>query len=129
MAGRVSAFRIVNIIMAAAFIFPVAVQYNDPDPIQWMAIYGLAAAACILSVRGKLSWKFSATVGVAALAWACLIAPGVLSRPFPTTMFDSFHMTGVADEEARELGGLLIVLAWMVVLTLRARRKSKLSQS
>lgn len=129
MAGRVSGFRILNFIMAAAFIFSIAVQYNDPDPIQWMAIYGLAAAACILSLREKLSWKFSATVGVAALAWACLIAPGVLSRPFPATMFDSFHMTGVADEEARELGGLLIVLAWMVVLTLRARRKPELSQS
>jgi hypothetical protein len=118
------ALRIANVVMLLAFLFSVAVQYNDPDPIQWMAIYGLAAAACALSLRGTLSWKFSAAVGVAALAWACLIAPGVFSRPFPTTMVDSFHMTDVADEEARELGGLLIALVWMIVLTVSARRKA-----
>ncbi|MGA9362769.1 MAG: transmembrane 220 family protein [Bacteroidota bacterium] len=111
--------------MTAAFLFSVAVQYNDPDPIQWMAIYGFAAAACILSLKDTLNWKFSATVALAALVWACLIAPAVLSRPFPTTIVDSFHMTDVAVEEARELGGLLIVLGWMVVLSLAAWRKPR----
>jgi len=118
-------FSILNIIMMLAFLFSVAVQYNDPDPIQWMAIYGAAAAACILQLRGKLDWKFSATVSAAALLWALFILPGVLSRPFPTSMVDSFHMTGVADEEARELGGLLIILTWMIVLTIHLRRKEK----
>jgi hypothetical protein len=32
-------------------------------------------------------------------------------------------MTDVAVEEARELGGLLIVMTWMVVLTVTALRK------
>ena len=129
MAGRVSGFRILNFIMAATFIFSVAVQYNDPDPIQWMAIYGSAAVACILSLGGKPSWKFSAAVAAAAFIWACFIAPGVFSRPFPTTMVDSFHMTDVADEEARELGGLLIIALWMAVLAVSAGRKTTSDQS
>jgi len=123
MPGRMPVLRVLNIIMTIAFLFSVAVQYNDPDTIQWMAIYGFAAAACILSLREKLRWMFSATVAIAALAWAGLLAPAVLSRPFPTTIVDSFHMTDVAVEEARELGGLLIVMTWMVVLTLTAPRK------
>jgi hypothetical protein len=113
--------------MAAAFLFSVAVQYNDPDPLQWIAIYGCAAAACILSDRGKLPWMFSAAVAAAALIWASMLLPGVLSRPFPTTMVDSFHMTSAADEEARELGGLLIIFIWMVVLTTFARKHTKVS--
>ena len=116
---------ILNVIMTVAFLFSVAVQYNDPDPVRWMAIYGAAAAACILSLTGNLSWKFSAAVGLAALLWAAVWAPGVFSRPFPTTMVDEFHMTGVADEEARELGGLLIILIWMTVLTLVSRKKKQ----
>jgi len=129
MADRVSGFRVLTFIMAAAFAFSVAVQYNDPDPIQWIAIYGSATVACILSLMGKLSWRFSAAVAVAAFVWACFIAQGVFSRPFPTTMVDSFHMTDVADEEARELGGLLIVVLWMVVLTVSARRKTTSNKS
>jgi uncharacterized membrane protein len=120
-----SSLRILNIIMILAFLFSVAVQYNDPDPIQWILIYGAAAAACILEQRGKLNWKFSAIVAAAALLWAIFILPGVLSRPFPKTMVDQFHMTVVADEEARELGGLLIILTWMIVLTIHLRRKEK----
>jgi len=120
--------RVLNVIMMLAFLFSVAVQYNDPDPIQWIAIYGAAAAACILQLRGKLNWKFSAAVAAAALLWVLFILPGVISRPFPVTMVDSFHMTDVADEEAREVGGLLIVTAWMAVLTYYRGRKKKTAE-
>ena len=56
-------FKVANWLMIAAFLFSVAVQYNDPDPIRWMLVYGLAALACILKLRGRLSWYFPAAVG------------------------------------------------------------------
>ena len=45
--------KILNYVMAAAFIFSVIVQFNDPDPLLWMLIYGLAGAACVLAMRRR----------------------------------------------------------------------------
>ncbi len=109
-------FRIANWVMIAAFLFSVAVQYNDPDPVRWILIYGLAALACILKVRRRLRWYFPAAVGVTAFGWAASIAPRVIGKTAFGEMFQAFEMINSVVEEAREMGGLLIVAAWMVVL-------------
>ena len=111
-------FKVANWLMIAAFLFSVAVQYNDPDPIRWMLVYGLAALACVLKLRGRLSWYFPAALGAAALVWAASIAPRVIGKTTFGDMFQSFHMINAIVEEAREMGGLLIVAAWMGVLVL-----------
>ena len=116
---------ILNIVMASLFLFSVILQYNDPDPIQWMLIYGLAMIVCILYLTGKLKWYFSAAVGVAALVWAAFILPDVWGKPTDWPhVFGMMHMITERVEETREIGGLLIVAIWMLVLTLavRARR-------
>jgi hypothetical protein len=120
-------FRVANWVMTAAFLFSVAVQYNDPDPIRWMLIYGLAALACILKLRRQLSWYLPAAVGAAAFGWAASLAPGVVGKTTFGEMFQSFEMINSVVEEAREMGGLLIVAAWMGVLVATSqgeRRKS-----
>ena len=109
-------FKVANCLMIAAFLFSVAVQYNDPDPIRWMLVYGLAALACVLKLRGRLSWYLPATLGAAALGWAASIAPRVIGKTTFGDMFQSFEMINSVVEEAREMGGLLIVAAWMGVL-------------
>src|SRR5262245_2498457 len=111
-------FKVANWLMIAAFLFSVAVQYNDPDPIRWMLVYGLAALACVLKLRGQLSWYFPAALGAAALVWAASIAPRVIGKTTFGAMFQSWHMISEVVEEAREMGGLLIVAAWMGVLVL-----------
>lgn len=46
--------RLTTISLTLLFIYALAVQYNDPDPALWVAIYGLAAAAGLLSLtKGK----------------------------------------------------------------------------
>jgi len=110
------AFRVANWVIIAAFLFSVAVQYNDPDPVRWMLIYGLAALACILKLLGWLRWYLAAAVGATAFGWAASLAPGVIGKTSFGEMFQSFHMINPVVEEAREMGGLLIVAAWMGVL-------------
>ena len=44
------------------------------------------------------------------------LAPGVVGRVSPAELFQSYTMTSEAVEEGREMGGLLIVAAWMGVL-------------
>jgi len=111
-------FKVANCLMIAAFLFSVAVQYNDPDPIRWMLIYGLAALGCILKLRHRLRWYFPAAVGATAFFWAVSIAPRVIGKTTFGDMFQSFEMINPIVEEAREMGGLLIVAAWMGVLVL-----------
>jgi hypothetical protein len=117
-----SAFRAANGVMAALFVFAAAVQYNDPDPLRWMAIYLAAAAACVLVLLHRLPRWFPMFVGLAALAWAATLAPHVLGHVGWGEMVEAWEMKDVRVEEGRETYGLLIVAAWMVVLSAAHRR-------
>jgi len=117
-------FKVANWVMLAAFIFSVVVQYNDPDPVRWMLIYGLAAVACMLMLLRRLRWHLPAAVGATALGWAASLAPHVNGKTTFGEMFQSFDMINTVVEEAREMGGLLIVAGWMAVLVVMSKRKS-----
>ncbi len=68
-------FRVVGALMTVLLAVAVAVQYNDPDPIPWMAIYGAAAALSALAVvRGRAPLTPVAVVGVVALVWGLMAA-------------------------------------------------------
>jgi hypothetical protein len=116
------AFRVVSALMTVLLAVAVAVQYNDPDPVQWMAMYGVA---CVLSavavMRGRAPWAWAAAVGLVALVWGLVVAQGAYGRSHLTEMFQSWEMKSPGVEEAREASGLLIVAAWMAVLAIQAR--------
>jgi hypothetical protein len=111
--------------MTVLFLVAAALQYNDPDPLRWMAIYGLAALACLLALAGWLPRPAPALIGLVALAWAGTLAPGVMGRVSLGELFESYAMKSEPVEEAREMGGLLIVTAWMAVLALRRARPAR----
>ena len=117
--------RILTGAMAILFLFAAAVQYNDPDPLRWMAIYGLAALTCGLSLVGRLPRLAPVAVGLAALGWAATLAPGVVGRVSVGDLFESYAMKSEPVEEAREMGGLLIVTVWMAVLALTVPRPTR----
>jgi drug/metabolite transporter (DMT)-like permease len=104
--------RPLNIGMTIIFLLCAAVQYNDPDPLQWMTIYGVAAGACVLALRGRLSVLAAALIAAVALTWAAALAPGVAGR----------SNVALLAEEGRETLGLLIVGLWMIVLVIAIRK-------
>jgi hypothetical protein len=120
-------FRILNGLMAALFAFGVIVQYNDPDPLIWMLVYLAPAALCIVAAfRGGVPGWAAFGVGAIALLWGLVWSRGApLNEYFH--MFDYWEMKSAGAEEARETSGLLIIAAWMAVLTgrawFRARKK------
>lgn len=115
-----------NYVMVAVFLLCVIVQYNDPDPLQWMTMYGLAAVACILYLTRKLKWYVSGAVAVAAFVWAATILPDVVGNPTDwSQVFGTMHMISETVEETREIGGLLVVAFWMLILTFTVRRSRK----
>ncbi|MGD8279188.1 MAG: transmembrane 220 family protein [Gemmatimonadota bacterium] len=120
-AQRSGLWRAANGLMLLAFLASVAVQYNDPDPLRWVVIYGAAALACARAVTGRSGWILPALVGAAALVWALSLAPGVLGRVGFGELFEAFEMKDVRVEVGREFGGLMIIVGWMAVLLLAWR--------
>jgi hypothetical protein len=114
---------VLDLMMAALFAFAAVLQFNDPDPIPWVAIY---LAACVVSLVVASRYRpprwLIASVGAIAAGWAALIALGGPHAAEYGHMFDAWEMKSPGVEEAREASGLLIVATWMLVLFVRARR-------
>lgn len=118
-------FEIANAVMLLAFAFSAVVQFNDPDPLRWVLMYGAAALACTLTFLRRERWWSVAPVGVISLLWALALVPGVVGRVPFMQMFSAWEMQNAGIEESRELYGLLIVTAWLAVLAVRAWRRGR----
>lgn len=115
-------FRVVSAFMTVLLALAVAVQYNDPDPLRWMAIYGAACAlSALVVVRGRAPLVWVAAVGLVALVSGLIVGRGAYGGSHLSEMFQSWEMKSPGVEEAREASGLLIVAAWMAVLAIQAR--------
>ncbi len=114
--------------MLIVFALSLIVQYNDPDPFAWMAIYGLATISCLIFINRSASWIFPALTGTIALTWSLLLFPPLFASPDPLVWKDVFidaAMKTSTVEYVREIGGLWIVLGWMAVLTICALKSKK----
>ena len=115
-----TAWRVGNGFMFLAFLISVALQYNDPDALRWMVMYGAAAGA---TVAWELAWAVranAAVIAVVAFGWGTDIAWRTkLEVPFLEAVTD-WGMHAGGSEEIREVGGLVIVGLWMVVIALGA---------
>ena len=45
----IAVFRLLNGLMAVLFAVAVVVQFNDPDPLRWVAVYGAALTVSALA--------------------------------------------------------------------------------
>jgi transmembrane protein TMEM220 len=117
-------FRGAALLMALLLLSFAAVQYNDPDPARWIALYGAASLVSALAAyRPRAAGLPAAAVGAVALAWAAYWASGVIGRR--VDMGEVFAVTRMIDagvEETRETLGLVLVAAWMAVVAVRGRR-------
>jgi len=114
------ALRIAAGVMTALFLVSVAVQWNDPDPAYWMAIYGVAALLAARAAQGQLPLVPNAA--------ACAVFSALALRALPDLLgareeaFTHWHMLAARDEVAREAGGLSICALWTGVQTVFAWR-------
>jgi len=115
-----------NAIMLLLFLFAAAVQFNDPDPLPWVGIYGAAAAVCGLEARRRAPAWAPPVIALIALAWAGTLFYRAYEVPIGS-LFAEWEMRDVRIEEAREMYGLAIVGAWMIVIVIvrlaRARNR------
>jgi hypothetical protein len=117
---------VANAVMLLAFVFSAIVQFNDPDPLLWAAIYAAAALVCLLELRRRTHPVIPATMAVVALAWGATIAPRVVGKVRFSAMFAEFEMANTGIEESREMYGLVFIALWMVAVAIAAwRRQSR----
>jgi hypothetical protein len=118
------ALRAVDVGMALLFAFSAAVQFNDPDPGRWVAIYAVACAITVAAALGRgVSRLLLGAVAIVTIIWAAAIALGGPGAGEYAHMFDAWEMASLPVEEAREASGLLIVAVWMTVLFVRDWRR------
>ncbi len=112
-------FKFAGGVFAILFLISAVLQYNDPDPLLWIAIYGMATLVTLGFVFNKVSYIVPALVGLLGVIGFFLIFP---------EKFEGFAL-GKGDikniEEAREAFGLLIISMVMFIFTLRMRFRNK----
>ncbi len=111
--------RIASGLIAALFGLGMAVQYNDPDPAFWIAVYALAAAPSAAFALGRGSR--APTLVAAALLLVLAIGWTPALREARPQSFDSFGMHSERDERVREAAGLWLCAGWTALLAWRLR--------
>ncbi len=114
-------FRIASAGFALLFAFGAFVQWNDPDPLRWMAAYVAAAALSAAAVQGRMFVAPTALLLAVSVIWVTLWAPAF--RYSSLDALQSFDMSNLQEEEVREAWGLVLLAAWTAVLLFFALRQ------
>lgn len=117
--------RWINIAVAAILAWCAIVQYNDPDPALWIAVYVGGAAMAGLAAVGRFYTPALLLLGAGILFWMGSLAHGV--RDFLAQGDMALLFTGMSPERpyvelTREFLGLGLILASCVVYLWLARR-------
>src|SRR5690349_12664071 len=98
-----AALRAVAILLGANFVFFASLQFNDPDPARWVAVYGAAALVCLRTATGRPAPRAALVLALVTLGWAAALAPDVFGYTSWAEMTATWKMNGnPAAEEGRE---------------------------
>ena len=108
-------FKIFGLLFTVLSIISAALQYNDPDPIIWILIWGISAIISFLFFLNKISFIITMIVGVLSFMGFMYLYP---------SNFQGFNLKD-GDIENVELGreafGLLIIALVMFMYAFRIR--------
>ena len=116
--------KIFNGILTLLFILCAAVQFNDPDPYYWIAIYGTVAVISGFAVVGKYVKNVILTVIVICIIWMFTLIPGVIDwieKGMPS-IIGSMKAESPHIEYLREFLGLFIALLALIFHYLQAKK-------
>jgi hypothetical protein len=112
-----------NTLFLIIYLLCAAVQYNDPDVLPWALLYLCAAGMCIVQLRKKQPRWLPPMLLIVSLLWMGSLLPEVVGQTSLAEVFASISMQTRAVEEAREIGGLILVALWAGVLSFRRRSR------
>lgn len=104
----------IRLICAGLTLSMASVQFNDPDPVYWVAVYTATGLVIAGQAAGRFSCFWSALTIGAALAGILLTASGfgayVVSGDL-RSIFGQMHPAKPYVEQAREFLGLILAIA------------------
>jgi len=100
-----------------------AIQYNDPDPLYWILVYGAAAVVTGAAVTGRRMPRFALITLGALIAGMLISVPGFIDY-LQSGQWGAIgeHMNDEEPyiEEGRELVGLMMAAAALLPLLRRS---------
>lgn len=115
-------FRWLAYLMAALLATCVVLQYNDPDPLRWMVIYGAGVVISVLLPARRAAAVPGAVMAALALAWAAYLVYDTWGVIAVSDLTSKMSEKGGAVEEGREAGGLAIQGVWLLAGSVIRRR-------
>ncbi|MFN7115478.1 MAG: transmembrane 220 family protein [Saprospiraceae bacterium] len=113
-----------NIILAILFLLFAIVQYNDPDPFVWIAIYGIVAVVCALAAFKKYYiWLILLGLAISAVE-ATTTIPGFIEwiRLGMPNIAETMKAEKPYIEYTRELLGLVLCVGTLIFQYIQARK-------
>lgn len=117
-------FRWLAYLMAALLAASAALQYNDPDPAIWFAIYGAGALLSAALPGRRAAALPAAALGIAALVWAGYLVHQTWGVIGIADLTGRMSEKGGAVEAGREAGGLAIEGVWLLAGSALRRRRA-----
>ena len=119
--------KILYALLSIVLLSFVIVQYNDPDPFVWMAIYGYGAVMLALAALGKYN-KWATLAGIIGYAIGIIyLFPSVIEwveKEQGNNLMQRMANSKMYIEETRECGGLIIALLFLLFSFIQHQRKS-----
>jgi hypothetical protein len=110
--------KIVKIFFAVLFLLFTIVQFNDPDPILWIVVYGSMVMVSVMSIYDRYPTGVMIVMAAGFLVMTVLYFNGFqewFNSEDRSLLFDDLaKMQFPYIEEAREFLGLLICLAVLI---------------
>ena len=105
--------KIVSLVIGLLFLSFAIVQYNDPDPWEWIAMYGVISLTGFFSAFGIYNRWFAYFLLVVSLIWMIFLFPGlwqwIMYEPVDALIYD-MSPEKMYIEDSREFLGLLMGL-------------------
>ena len=70
--------RIIHLLLALMFFAFAGLQFNDPDPLLWIAIYSAMTVLCALAAFGKYYFKVMLVLAAGYLVYMVILYPGLV---------------------------------------------------
>jgi len=100
--------------LAVLFSLSVGLQVNDPDPVRWMLMYGLAGLAVGLLPARRYFCLACFAIALFAAGWAAFLGQQVFGAIHFSDLWLKMSEKGGAVEVGREAGGLAIIAIGLV---------------
>lgn len=111
-----------NLGMAALCVVAAALQWNDPDPLRWIAFYLAAAATGVAALHLRGGWRAALALCLVAVVWEGVLWWNVLDAVDATDLWRRMDEKGGKVEEYREAAGLTLVSLWLAAAALLGYR-------